>query len=297
MSEHTATQTRQRARRPLDLTRPETVRAVMRRAGMHASKRLGQHFLVDRAILETIVDALAPSAGATVIEIGCGVGTLTAELATVAARVVALDVDPACVRAAQITLRTRENVDVVRADARHLEPAQLGAGDLWFATGNLPYHLTGVLLNRLFELASPPRTGVFLVQREVAARLMAAPGDWSAATVALRSLADIERLRDVPPDAFLPPPAVHSSVVRLTPSRSLEPAERATTLDLARRVFQQRRKTIRHGLTHALDGDGAGASAALDDAGVDAGRRPGTLGLNEWAGLARAVARVRGSGA
>ncbi len=146
---------------------------------------------------------------------------------------------------------------------------------------------------RLLEAGEPPARAVVLVQREVAARLAAGPGDWSLATVAIRSLADVERIRDVPPSAFDPPPAVHSSIIRITPSAKAEPSTRASMLALARPLFQSRRKTLRNGVSRALGGDLAGAGVALADAGIDPGRRPGTLRLDEWELLARAVADVR----
>jgi 16S rRNA (adenine1518-N6/adenine1519-N6)-dimethyltransferase len=280
-------------RRPLDLTNPETVRAVARRAGLRRSRKLGQHFLIDRGVLNDIVQALDLSVEVDVIEIGCGVGTLTGELAPRARRIVAVDIDDACVRATAITQRDHHNVTVIRADARHLDPGELGMGAGWVLTGNLPYQLTGVLLTRFFELATPPSVAVFLVQREVAARLCAASGDWSLATVAVRSLADVEYLRTVPPDAFDPPPKVHSALLRMRPAPALDAADRSAVLALARPVFQARRKTLRHGVANALDGDVVLAGSALEAAGIDPKRRPGTLHLDEWQRLARAVRQVR----
>ena len=277
----------------LDLTNPGTVRAVARRVGLRPSRRLGQHFLVDRTVLEAIAAALDPRAGDAVLEIGCGVGTLTGALAQRAGRVIAVDVDARCVEATRITQRQRDNVEVLHADARDIDPASLGLGAGWLAAGNLPYHLTGPLLSHVFELRDPPRAGVFLVQREVAARLSGADGEWSLATVALRSIADVERLLDVRPSAFEPAPAVHSAVIRLRPRRDLDPADRSAVLRLARPVFQQRRKTLRHGVGAALGGDGALAAAALAHAAIHPSRRPGTLGLDEWRRLVHAVERLR----
>jgi 16S rRNA (adenine1518-N6/adenine1519-N6)-dimethyltransferase len=282
-----------RAGHSLDLTNPDTVTAVARRVGLRRDPRLGQHFLVDREVLEAIVDALDPGPENDVLEIGCGLGTLTGALAVRARRVVAIDIDPACVAGTEMTQRDRANVTVLEADARVVDPAALGFTTGWLATGNLPYQLTGLVLTRLLEAPDPPARAVVLVQREVAARLAAEPGDWSLATVAVRSRAGVERLRDVPPDAFDPPPAVHSSILRLTPARSMDAATRQSVLALARPLFQSRRKTLRNGLSRALANDTAAASAALLRAGIDPGRRPGTLRLDEWELLARAVDEVR----
>ncbi|MGA8522508.1 MAG: 16S rRNA (adenine(1518)-N(6)/adenine(1519)-N(6))-dimethyltransferase RsmA, partial [Candidatus Dormiibacterota bacterium] len=269
-----------RDRRPLDLTDTRTLAAVARRVGLRRDTSLGQHFLVDRDVLDAIVDALDPSPDSEVLEIGCGLGTLTGALAARARRVVAIDIDPACVAGTEITQRANPNVTVLQADARVVEPAALGFTTGWLATGNLPYQLTGLVLMRLVEADQPPARAVVLVQREVAARLAAGPGDWSLATVAIRSLADVERVRDVPPSAFDPPPAVHSSIIRIVPSPKADPAIRSSMLALAKPLFQSRRKTLRNGVSRALGGDLAGAGVALADAGIDPGRRPGTLRLD-----------------
>jgi len=282
-----------RARAPLDLTDPRTVTAVARRVGLRRDTNLGQHFLVDRQVLEAIVDALDPGTESEVLEIGCGLGTLTGALAARARRVVAIDIDPACVAGTEITQRANANVTVLQADARVVDPPALGFTKGWLATGNLPYQLTGLVLTRLLEAADPPARAVVLVQREVAARLAAEPGDWSLATVAVRSHAGVERLLDVPPHAFDPPPAVHSSILRLVPATVMEASMRRQVLALAKPLFQSRRKTLRNGLARALGNDVAAAAAVLAAAGIDPGRRPGTLRLDEWELLARAVAEMR----
>jgi 16S rRNA (adenine1518-N6/adenine1519-N6)-dimethyltransferase len=273
----------------LDLCNPATARAVARRAGLGLKRRLGQNLLVDRGVVEELVDALDPGPQDEVYEIGPGIGTLTSALSHRARRVVAVELDEACLRALEITQHRHPNVLAVHGDALRTTAVDEGLAPGYLAAGNIPYNLTGALLQRLLEAEPPPRRAVLLVQREVAARLDAAPGDWSLSTLAVRSLAGVERLRDVPPGAFTPPPAVHSSILRLTPRPMLGAAERATVLALARRAFTMRRKTLRHGVTHALDGDGAAALAALAAAGIDPGRRPGSLSVDEWRALATAV--------
>jgi len=280
----------------LDLTNPGTVRAVARRAGLSLKHRLGQNFLVDRVALEGIVDAVDPQPADEVFEIGPGIGTLTVVLARRAARVVAVELDEACLRACAITLRGSANAQVVHQDALRADPIELGLQPGYLAAGNIPYNITAPLITHLLELPVPPRRAVLLVQREVAARLAAPPGGWGLLTVAVRSLADVERIADVPPSSFEPPPAVHSSVIRLTPAPHLAAAERMAVLDLARGAFQMRRKTLRHGLARALGGDEPAAMAVLAAAGVDARRRPETLDLEEWRALAEATAARRREG-
>jgi 16S rRNA (adenine1518-N6/adenine1519-N6)-dimethyltransferase len=272
-----------------DLCDSRTLHAVARRVGLVASRRMGQNFLVDREVLDDIVAALDPGPDDDVFEIGPGIGTLTGELSQRARRVVAVDVDELCVAATRTTQRDRANVTVVEGDALRVEPSALGMGERWLAAGNIPYSITTPLLTRLFEMEFPPQRGVFLVQREVAARLAAGPGAWSLATVAVRSVAAVERLRDVAPASFDPAPAVHSSLVRLHPARVLDQPARQAALDVARLAFQMRRKTLRHGITHAAGGDERIGMAWLAEAAIDPGRRPGTLSVEEWHRIAVAA--------
>ena len=164
---------------PLDLTDRATALRAARQAGIALEHRLGQHLLVDRRALESIVQALAPGPEDAVLEIGPGIGTLTVELARRAARVVAVELDPACARAARRHTQGVGSVEVVQGDALRIEPASLGLGPRWLAAGNIPYTITGALLTHLLEREDPPQRAVLLVQREVAARLAARAGDWS----------------------------------------------------------------------------------------------------------------------
>jgi 16S rRNA (adenine1518-N6/adenine1519-N6)-dimethyltransferase len=277
---------------PPDLTDPDVARAVARRAGLELKRRLGQHLLVRRAVLDAIIEAVGCGPEDDVLEIGPGIGTLTVELAARARRVVALELDPACVRATRRSVAEAggpAEVEIVEGDALRADLEGLGLRDGWIAAGNIPYTITGALLEHLLTARRPPARAVLLVQREVAQRLAAPSGDWSLATVAVRTLADAERLLDVPPESFTPPPRVSSSVLRLTPAATLQPAERQRVIDVARACFQLRRKVLRHGVTRACGGDGRAATAALERAGIDPGRRPGELDLDEWRRLTAAI--------
>lgn len=280
--------------RPPDLTDPEVATRVARRAGVRLEHRLGQHLLVDRGALQSVVEALDPGLHDTVLEIGPGIGTLTVELAARAARVVAIDLDPAAVRATRASVAAAGGcVTVIQGDALAVDLEALELPDPWLAAGNIPYTITGALFEKLMGGPRPPRRAVLLVQREVAERVAAPAGDWSLATVALRTVAGAERLGDVPPEAFAPAPRVWSSVLRLHPQRLVGEAERQGIIDVARACFQLRRKVLRHGVTRACGGDAARAAAALERTGIDPGRRPGELDLEEWRLLAAAVLEGR----
>lgn len=276
----------------MNLTDPGTVRAVARRAGLSRKKDFGQHFLIDDGVRTAIVDALNPAAGDTIWEIGPGIGTLTQALASKCARVLAVEIDPQCVAALQITMHGFKNVSVVNEDIMRTTPDSLQLPEPYLAAGNLPYNLTGKILSHLFEAERAPRRAVFLIQREVAHRIAGPPGDWSLATVAIRSVAEVELVADVRPEAFLPPPAVHSSIIRMSPSRPMSERDREEVIKMARSAFQLRRKTLRHGIARALGGDTGRSAEVLARAGIDAGRRPETLDLGEWLLLVETARRM-----
>jgi 16S rRNA (adenine1518-N6/adenine1519-N6)-dimethyltransferase len=279
--------------RKVDLSRPGTARAVARRAGVVAKGRFSQNFLIDGDVVEAIVDELDPGGDDSVFEIGPGLGTLTDRLAGRAGRVIAVDIDPACVRACAITLRHHDNVEIIEGDARDLDLGSLLPAK-WLAAGNLPYHLTGALLTAVLEREVPPQRAVFMIQREVAQRLAAGSGGWSLATVAIRTLADVEVVRTVPPTAFDPAPKVHSAIIRVTPRDDRMPeVDRRQVLALAKVTFQMRRKTLRHGLASWLGGDLPLASQILRECEIDEMRRPGTLDLDEWQRLTRVAIGLR----
>lgn len=185
---------------------------------MKPRKRFGQHFLNHRAILDRIAEALGPSPGDLVLEIGPGQGDLTEALAARGARVVAIEKDRDLVPLVRERL---PHVTVLEGDALELdwrEAAGIGPGDDMLVTGNIPYNITTPLLDR--ALTPPrPRRIVFLVQKEVADRIVAGPGSktYGALSVGVQAVARIEKLFPVPAGAFHPPPKVDSAVIRLTP--------------------------------------------------------------------------------
>jgi 16S rRNA (adenine1518-N6/adenine1519-N6)-dimethyltransferase len=279
-----------------------------RAAGSTGRRRraLGQHFLADPGVAARIVEAVGASAADLVCEIGPGPGALTHALAARAGRLVALEVDRALqARLAQAARHWPEadRVDIRLADAREFDYAGLRAlrpapeGRVLVA-GNLPYSASKPILARLLAAHAALDLAVLMVQREVAARLAAAPGgrDYGALSVFWQLWADVSRLEVVPPAAFRPPPAVESAVVcaRFRPAPRVPVPDEAALTRVVRAAFGQRRKT----LGNALRGGGLGSPprllAALDAAGIDGGRRAETLALEEFVRLADALGRASG---
>ncbi|MGC1183532.1 MAG: 16S rRNA (adenine(1518)-N(6)/adenine(1519)-N(6))-dimethyltransferase RsmA [Candidatus Dormiibacterota bacterium] len=269
-----------------DLCSPGTARAVARRFGISPRRELGQNFLIDRQVRDAIV---ASAAGAdTVLEIGPGIGGLTQGLLEGGVRVVGVELDPRCVAALGLLGSHYPGLTVVEADILQVNPGQLGlAGPM--VLGNLPYQITGALLPHLLSWDPPAQACHLLVQREVGRRLAAAQGDWSLATLVLRAVAEVEVEFDVAPESFWPSPQVHSSLISVRPRPGADPELATALAQLARPMFQARRKQLHHGLARSLGITPGEALAFLQAIAIDPVRRPGSLDLDEWRVLIAAV--------
>jgi 16S rRNA (adenine1518-N6/adenine1519-N6)-dimethyltransferase len=269
-----------------DLCAPGTARAVARRFGISPRRELGQNFLVDRRVRDAITDVVGSAQ--EVLEIGPGLGGLTQGLLERGVRVIGLEIDPRCVAALGLLRSAYPFLTVVEADILEVSPEELGL-NAPTVVGNLPYRITGALLPLLAGWDPPPTICHLLVQREVGRRLAAPQGDWSLATLALRLVAEVEVEFDVPPASFWPSPRVYSSLITVRPRRESDPRLRSALVDLARPMFQARRKQIHHGLARSLGVSSADAARVLRAAEIDPTRRPGSLDLEEWRRLVTVV--------
>jgi 16S rRNA (adenine1518-N6/adenine1519-N6)-dimethyltransferase len=270
-------------------------RALLDRYDLRAKKSWGQNFLGDAAVLEDIARLAAPGAGETVLELGAGLGHLTARLVGRGARVVAVERDRDMVRVLRGELG--EAITLVEADAARLDYGELartyaGPAAALHVAGNLPYHLTSPILFSILDQVRHVSRAVFLLQREVAERLAAPPAsrDWGVLSVLLQREAEVSVERIVKPGAFWPPPKVESAVLCCLfrpPADAV--ADPARFRRLVKAGFAQRRKTLRNALEAGRVAEPERLGAALGAAGIDPGRRGETLTVAEWAALDRAL--------
>jgi 16S rRNA (adenine1518-N6/adenine1519-N6)-dimethyltransferase len=265
-------------------------------------RALGQHFLADPGVAARIVTAVGATAADVVCEIGAGPGVLTAALAARAGRLVALEIDPALqarLASAARAWPSAARVEIRLADARRFPYETLAAlrptpGGRVLVAGNLPYSASKPILERLLAARAALDAAVVMLQREVAARLVAPPGGaaYGALSVLWALWADVALLEIVPPAAFRPPPAVESAVVQARFRRAprVDVPDEAALRRVVRAAFAQRRKTLRNALRGGgFAGGEARVAGALLAAGLDGNRRAETLDLAEFARLAAAL--------
>ncbi|MBA1148474.1 16S rRNA (adenine(1518)-N(6)/adenine(1519)-N(6))-dimethyltransferase RsmA [Ectothiorhodospiraceae bacterium WFHF3C12] len=256
--------------------------------GHRPRRRFGQNFLVDHNVVERIVNAVAPGPQDHLLEIGPGLGALTGPLLTRVERLDVIEVDWDLAAKLGERFRNERGLVIHRQDALDTDLSALAGDGPLRVVGNLPYNISTPLIFHLLAARRHVADMHFMLQREVVERMAAAPGSrrYGRLSVMVQFACRAERLFDVPPGAFRPPPQVTSSIVRLVPHAE-PPADVPDERLFARVVsqaFAQRRKTLRNTLSGLL------TAAAIEAAGVDPGARAETLSLAQFAALTRVAA-------
>jgi 16S rRNA (adenine1518-N6/adenine1519-N6)-dimethyltransferase len=251
----------------------------------HAKKRFGQHFLVDGSVIDRIVAAIDPRPDEALVEIGPGRGALTGPLLARCGRMTVIELD----RDLAARLRRTAGLEVVEADVLDVDFRKLPGVDTAArlrVVGNLPYNISTPILFHLLDVAEHIVDQHFMLQKEVVARMAAAPGgkDYGRLTVMLQWRYEIEPLLDVPPEAFEPPPRVESAVLRMTPRPLPATIDPVLLRELVTSAFSQRRKLLRHTLGRWLE-------ARAHTGPFDVQRRAEEVPVEEYIALAAALAR------
>jgi len=262
-------------------------RHLLRQYGLRPKKSLGQNFLVDEGALRRIVAAAELTESDTVLEIGPGLGALTRHLAAAAGRVVAVELDGRMIPILKDRLAAFANLRLVQGDVLSLDPAALIDGP-YKVVANLPYYITAAILRHLLEATPRPQLMVLTVQREVAQRLTAQPGQMSLLAVSVQYYGRVRQIARLKAGSFYPRPEVDSAVVRVDvyPEPPVSVPDERFFFRVVKAGFGQKRKQLRNSLRAGLAAPAIEVEAALEAAGIDRRRRAETLSVEEWGRLA-----------
>lgn len=263
---------------------PLDAAAVLKRYGLRADKKLGQNFLQDSFALEKIALAAEIQRDDCVLEIGPGLGSLTRYLAVSARKVATVELDPELIRPLKAVLTPYANVSIVQGDILKSSLAGLVDQPGYIAAANIPYNITSAIIRHLLESEPKPRRIVLTIQKEVAERVCAKPGDLSLLALSVQVYGSPRIVGRIPAGSFYPVPKVDSAILRVDIyEQPLIPRENLPRFfKLIKAGFGQKRKTLRNSLSAGLSIGKAEAESALKEAGVDPMRRAETLSLNEW---------------
>jgi 16S rRNA (adenine1518-N6/adenine1519-N6)-dimethyltransferase len=269
---------------------------LLKEFGIRPDKSLGQHFLADPASLRRVVEIASLTRTEEVLEIGAGLGSLTRLLAVNARRVVAVEIDQDLIPALTSVLENYRNVEIIQGDILDLNPAELISTSGYLVVANIPYYITSAIIRHLMGAKIRPGRIVLTLQREVAERITAVPGDMSLLSLSVQVFGNPVIAGRISAGAFYPKPKVESAVIRidLLDEPRIPTPDLPAFFHLARTAFAQKRKKIRNSLASLPGVAPSGAESLLTEAGISPDRRPETLSLDEWEVLVRVCRKYVG---
>lgn len=290
----------------MKLYAPSTIQAIKDRHDFKLSKSLGQNFITDKSVIEKIIEGSEIGEEDLVIEIGPGIGVLTAEAAEAAMKVVAVEIDKKLIPILEETLGGYDNVrvinqDILKTDLNKIIEEERAAGNFTGGVkiiGNLPYYITTPIIMELLEKGVKAESITIMMQKEVADRIKASPGGkiYGALSVAVQYYCTVEQIASVPKEVFIPRPKVDSAVLRLSvrDEKPVQLTDEKVFFACIKHGFGQRRKTLLNSLTGVCGLSREQVKSVLSETGIDAVRRAETLSIEEFAAIANSVAACCG---
>ena len=277
----------------IDLTNVRELRNLLDAHGMRPNKSFGQNLLIDRAVLQRIVEAADIQPDDQVLEVGAGTGVLTRELAKKArnGRVVAVELERDMLTLLEETTASFPNVELLAQNLLFLDPVQVFGMQPYKLVANLPYYITAPTFRHFLESANPPRVLVVMVQYEVAQRIVAEPGDLSLLGLSIQFYGCPQIIARVPASAFYPAPKVDSAILRVDvyPQAPLTQQERDRFFKVVQAGFSEKRKQLHNSLASGLHIKDQEVRKLLHDANIDPSRRAETLSIDDWLRVWQAV--------
>lgn len=251
---------------------------------LRPDKKLGQNFLTDPVSLEKIITAADINPQDVVLEIGPGFGSLSRYIATIARTLVCVELDIDLIPPLESVLSQYSNVRIIQADILQLIPDQIVESNDYLVVANVPYYITSAIFRHLLAAKNKPRRIVFTIQKEVAKRICAKPGDMSLMALSIQIFGEPRIIDTISAESFYPVPKVDSAIIRvdvytqpIVPSAILD-----TFFKISKAGFSQKRKTLRNSLSAGLQISSSEAEEILEKSKIDPMRRAETLSIPEW---------------
>lgn len=271
----------------LNLTNPETIKEILGKYDISPNKILGQNFLIDRKVLDKIIEAADLKPADNVLEIGPGMGTLTDALCSKGANILAIETDPDLIVVLEDLLKDCQSVKIMAEDFldinfKEIEP--IFHGGPYKIVSNIPYYITSPVIRKIFSFPVKPVEVVLLVQREVAERIAAEPGDMSLISLYVQFHGTPELRGVVKPSSFYPAPKVESAILKITVDKNIDlPEEKEKLLwRLAKMGFSARRKTLANNLMAGLHVEKDKIEKIIEPLGFGGKVRAQELSVGDW---------------
>jgi 16S rRNA (adenine1518-N6/adenine1519-N6)-dimethyltransferase len=265
----------------------QKIRSLLKKYNLKILKQLGQHFLIDKKVLNRIVNAAQLTKKDVVLEIGPGLGVLTEALAKKVGKVIAVEIDRGMVKYLKRKFKNKdyENIEIVHQDVLSYKLQIMNCK----VVANLPYHITSRVIRHFLEAKIKPNLMVLLVQKEVAKRIVAQPGQMSLLSCSVQFYGQPEIIDFVPKESFWPEPEVESAILRIKVYKKpkIKVKNRKIFFQIIKAGFSSKRKQLHNALAGGLQITNEEAKNLLEKSGIDPARRAQTLSLSEWAKLAK----------
>lgn len=279
---------------------PTTVNQIIKKYDFKFTKTLGQNFLIDENIIQKILQAVDIKKEDLILEIGPGIGTLTAAAAEHAGSIKAIEVDRKLIPILKENLKNYNHVEIIHQDVLKTDLSALIAdrdsNQPVKVMGNLPYYITTPIIMKILEEKIPVESITIMLQKEVAQRIKANPGTkaYGALTLAVQYYSEVEYISDVPKTVFIPKPNVDSSIIRLDIRKQppVDAIDEKLLFKVIQAGFNKRRKTLLNALNSNLDLNKESLESALNDCGIDPKRRAETLTIEEFASLSNQLSKI-----
>jgi len=264
----------------MDLTSPKIIKELFAKHSAKPSKRLGQNFLIDKRVLEKIIDVADIKPNETILEVGPGIGTLTQKLAAKAGKVIAIEKDRKMINILKETLTDYKNIEVINADILNYQLSTTN----YKLIANIPYYLTSALIRKFLECQNPPTEMILMIQKEVAQRICAKPPNISLLAVAVQFYANTRIMFYVSKNCFWPSPKIDSAIIKIEPIKKYSvPAD--LFFKIVKAGFSQPRKQLASNLQKYLKLDRAQVETWLVKNKINPTQRAETLSVDQWVEL------------